>query len=241
MLCTQISIMWYPALCTVLFICSITAQDEVTAYIRPTTFVAGEGSGLRSFSCRLSSSAEISTINFLEGTTQLATTRINNTGFISIDSMSENNNTKFICQIVTLGGSGMVLFSSPALFLVQGVLSPPPDLKIVNVNSRLRSLLWNPPFTLDITDQDPDISNYRVCFNLSSADAQECMVTTMTSYRFLNIRLSLHFFVTAINIVGESTESNMLHLACDSDTGMYYHLYAYSICIRLSYCRSRYN
>lgn len=233
--------LWYSALSTVLFICSITAQDEATASIRPAIFVTGEGSGLRNFSCTLSASAQISTINFLDGTTQLTTTRINDTGFISIDSVSENNNTEFICQIVILGESTIpVRLSPPALFLVQGVLSPPLDLEIVNVNSRLRSLSWNPPFTLDITDQDPDISNYRVCFNLSS-DAQDCTVTTMPLYRFLNIRLSLHFFVTAINIVGESAESNVLHQACDSDTGRHPCIYICIIIYKFHIARTRYN
>ena len=225
MRCRVECIMWY-LLCSVLLICSTSAQDEVTAYIRPAIFVASEGSGLRNFSCRLSSSAEISTINFLKGATQLVTTRINDTGFLSIDSMSENNDTEFTCQIVTQGESPMVLSSAPAQFLVQGVLSPPSNLEIANVNSRFRSLSWNPPFTLNITDQDPDISNYRVCFNFSS-DAQDCVVTTMTLYRFVNVRLSLDFFVTAINIVGESAQSHVLHQACDGDTGMYSSVYIF--------------
>ncbi len=69
-----------------------------------------------------------------------------------------------------------------------------------------KHLTWTPPFTLDITDLDPDIT-YRVCNN----DTNTCVDTADTSYIFLtsNTKFSVKFLVSACNPVGCSDNSTI--------------------------------
>ena len=76
-------------------------------------------------------------------------------------------------------------------------------------------LLWEAPESLDITDIEPDISNYRICTNLSGV----CSNTTEFEHVFPNVRIPIEFSVTAINIVGESNASVAIYEPCDPSTG----------------------
>ena len=86
---------------------------------------------------------------------------------------------------------------------------------IVNQGASHRRLFWEAPETLDITDIEPDISNYRICTNLSGV----CIDTTDLEHVFPNVRIPIEFSVTAINVVGESNASIAIWEPCDPTTG----------------------
>ena len=130
---------------------------------------------------------------------------------ISIEPRMINNNTAILCTVQEVLGAQSCLANSS--FIVQGLLSPPPDLAIESRPQVMR-LAWNPPFTLDITNVDPDITGYRVCFTLSAINT--CILTEDTMYEYLNISLPLEFLVTALNMAGESNASSVTHQACDT-------------------------
>ena len=54
-----------------------------------------------------------------------------------------------------LHDAGTILLSS-----MTGILDPPINLTIVNQGASRRRLFWEAPESLDITDIEPDISNY---------------------------------------------------------------------------------
>ena len=76
-------------------------------------------------------------------------------------------------------------------------------------------LFWEAPESLDITDIEPDISNYRICTNFSGVYIN----TTELEYIFPNVRITIEFSVTAINVVGESNASIAIYEPCDPTTG----------------------
>ena len=76
-------------------------------------------------------------------------------------------------------------------------------------------LFWEAPESLNITDIEPDISNYRICTNLSGV----CIDTTELEHVFPDICITIEFSVTAINVVGESNASIAICEPCDPTTG----------------------
>ena len=85
----------------------------------------------------------------------------------------------------------------------------------MNQGASHRRLFWEAPESLDITDIEPDISNYRICTNFSGV----CINTTELEYVFPDVRIPIEFSVTAINIVGESNASVTIQEPCDPTTG----------------------
>ena len=76
-----------------------------------------------------------------------------------------------------------------------------------------RLLRWDAPETLDITNVDPDIQNYQICYNLS---ATEMTCTNVSSegereFKFSNVLVPLLFTVSAFNVVGEGSASTVVH------------------------------
>ena len=143
------------------------------------------------------------------------------TSNISISQSDVNKNTSILCLASVIQGTDVL--SSPAFFKVQGLLGPPPNLTLtvptdLQLEQRLeefvRVLIWDEPNTLNITDVEPDISHYQVCYNLSTA--LTCINITGREFIFLNVRINLLFTVTAVNVVGEGNGSTVIHWACDS-------------------------
>ena len=97
---------------------------------------------------------------------------------------------------------------------IQGLLDPPPNLTLSEADEQLTRLLrWDAPETLNITNVDPDIQNYQVCYNLSAA---EMTCTNVSSegereFKFSNVRVPLLFTVSAFNVVGEGSASTVVH------------------------------
>ena len=128
----------------------------------------------------------------------------------------ENNNTAIQCTVADLNSVPIVSNTSKLIFLnIQGLLGPLPNLSLSETDEQLSRLLtWNAPLTLDITNVDPDIEYYQVCYNLST----ELTCTNVSSvgeraFKFSNVRVPLLFTVTAFNVVGEGNESSIVHQA----------------------------
>ena len=141
---------------------------------------------------------------------------------LSIPASDENDHTAIQCTVVIV--NPLASNKSKLIFLnIQGLLSPPPNLTLSEADEQLTRLLtWNPPDTLDITNIDPDIGYYQVCYNLST----ELTCTNVSSvgereFKFSNVRVPLLFTVTAFNVVGEGNESSIVHQAsnCDNTGG----------------------
>ena len=103
-----------------------------------------------------------------------------------------------------------------------GLLAPPVALTVMNTNSSAIKLTWTPPFTLDITDVDPDISNYTVYItNTNTSKNGTVSVTKLdengvveTEYTFTGLPGEdpdpcpvYQFSVSAWNVVGEGERS----------------------------------
>lgn len=210
--------------------CTGLGQNAVVS-ISPSAFTAGlstNSSRRVTFTCTVSSNnTPIFAVNMLVDEMQdspgLEDRGINSfrldafTANLTIEPRIENNKTVISCLATLASGA---VFSAPLTFLVQGILSAPPDLEVITIDSRpnFKRLSWQPPYTLDITNVEQDITGYRVCFSFSATEV--CVLTEDTSYDFLSVRLPLEFLVTSINVVGESDASRVLHQACEADTGI---------------------
>lgn len=206
-------------------ICTGVAQDA-SAEIIPAVFISGLGKMPGVFVCCVSpNTVSVSTINFIVDELQenapevtsrgISATRVNQTtSELRIDPTIRNNFTNVICQVVLIP---LMVTKSQATFFVQGIVSSINDLQIMPTPIRpsINSLFWTPPFTLDITNTQPDIT-YRVC--LLYLDAQTlCTMTEDPSHEFSNVGIPQEFLVTAINIVGENAVSSISFPACMAD------------------------
>ena len=100
-------------------------------------------------------------------------------------------------------------------FPFTGLLESPSNLTRSEFNATHRQLTWSAPFTLDITDEDPDISGYSVCDNVTGS----CEMVTETEYTYLNLQVPVEFTVSALNVVGEGNASTVIHDPCNPDEG----------------------
>ena len=141
---------------------------------------------------------------------------------LSIPASKQNDNTSIRCSVLELDSNGIPtdFAVSKLIYLnIQGLLGPPPNLTLSYVDELLSRLLtWDAPDTLDITNVDPDIDFYQVCYNLST----EVTCTNVSSvgereFKFSNVRVPLLFTVTAFNVVGEGSESSVVHQASNCD------------------------
>jgi hypothetical protein len=138
-----------------------------------------------------------------------------------------NRNTTMVCVATAISPTGDLIgdTSEPALFKIQGLLDAPSNLMLSEAdNQRMRRLSWDKPFSLDITDVDPDIECYNVCYSLVNVTAEksQCTCVNQTEYTFLCVSVPLLFTVSALNVVGEGGDSSILHdgCGCTSTTGL---------------------
>lgn len=135
---------------------------------------------------------------------------------LSIPRTRENKNTAIHC--IANSFTSRDIPSSVAYFQVQCLLSEPPGLNIsASPNHRhMRILTWNEPETIDITDVDPDISHYRVCYNISG-EFSSCEITSERHYLLADVSVDIVFSVAAVNVVGIGNESTILHKSCNQE------------------------
>ena len=85
-----------------------------------------------------------------------------------------------------------------------------PSTSIIPLNESHRALVWDPPYTLDITNVSPDIQYYTLQENLTGVSPN----LTETEYHFLNLAVPITLSVSARNIVGKGEVATVLHQAC---------------------------
>lgn len=80
----------------------------------------------------------------------------------------------------------------------------PMNITTTSQNTTHNIVTWDKPFTLDITDVDPDIIGYTVCSTIR--DSHECSNVTATEFVIPKYYLDVNtdVTITARNIVGES-------------------------------------
>ena len=203
--------------------------------LTPLAFNASEGSNPVVFACSASLSGSIffsaNAVSVADQNVQQQrgiTVTVVNASFSILTILPHliNDNLTITCFLgSSLGG---VVFVD-ALLLVQGRLPAPPNLIIMEATQSpgLQELSWNPPFTLDLTDQDPDILGYRVCFTMPSVNADmessQCRITQALNYSFINVGLLLNFSVAALNPVGDGSSGVVVHQPCtDSEFSFYF-------------------
>lgn len=203
----------------------VISNDEL--FLHPESFVASEGSGKVNFTCSVFDRTPSTLVILVEGTEPteqerrirgIETTLTNSTTrLFSIESTAVNNNTELSCLAVfDLQGQR----SLPSILQVQGLLSPPTELRTAELTANLQRLSWTAPFTLDITGIERDIAGYRVCFSLSELEVIMCNFTQDLFFDFLNFGFTLKFNVTALNVVGESNVTTFTRQPCNpSGTG----------------------
>ena len=90
------------------------------------------------------------------------------------------------------------------------------------------SITWEPPFTLDITGEDPDITGYCVDVINSTSSVtlhSQCGITETTFTFPIPTDTNCHaynFSVTPVNIVGNGTEDTTSYIGVQAST--YVHL-----------------
>ena len=136
-----------------------------------------------------------------------------------------NMNTTIECLATIVSPTFIGYTSEPVLFKVQGLLDVPSNLLLSEADNQLmRRLSWDEPFSLDITDVDPDIECYNVCYSLVnvSAEKSQCTCVNQTEYTFLCVSVPLLFTVSAVNVVGEGEATSIPHngCSCTSTSGL---------------------
>ena len=107
--------------------------------------------------------------------------------------------------------------------LILGRLSAVGSLAITTLSDSTLSLTWEPPFTLDITGVDPDITGYCVDVINSTSTVRlhtQCGITE-SSFTFpIPEDADSHmynFTVIPVNIVGNGTENTISYIGGKSD------------------------
>ena len=134
-------------------------------------------------------------------------------------------NTTIRCVATAVSSTGYVIGASsdPVLFKIQGLLDAPLNLVLSEAASQhMRRLSWEEPFSLDITDVNPDMECYNVCYSLINIEKSQCTCVNQTEYTFPCINVALLFTVSAVNVVGEGEATSIPHngCSCTSTTGL---------------------
>ena len=144
---------------------------------------------------------------------------------LNISARSDNNNTRIMCRAID-SDQGSFTNSREIFLAIQGLLDAPPNVSLSDSEADgglTRVLSWDMPASLDITDIDPDIQSYQICYmySISGNPIDTCISVSSSErreFRFVNVRVPLLFTVTAINVVGEGPASSIIHqpTGCDN-------------------------
>ena len=86
-----------------------------------------------------------------------------------------------------------------------------PSTEFVTINESYLSFEWAAPFTLDITDVDPDIQFYTFEESLTGSSVN---VTEVGDFVFPLLAVTVDFSVSAWNIVGKGATASATHQPC---------------------------
>ena len=222
---------------TIVIILTKEKQAQPTAVITPRGYNASlNPEGSFTFQCDATGadSVQWSVDGVLASRDDLKDRGISESGIITVDEATRSmrrtlsivkNINNSIINITCIASSFSPLgidFSEPVFFKLQGLLDAPSSPMVSEPkNQHMRRLSWNEPFSLDITDVNPDISHYKVCYKLVDANKSQCVLVNQTEFIFLNINVPLLFTVSAVNVVGEGNASSILYdeNGCTNTTG----------------------
>ena len=109
------------------------------------------------------------------------------------------------------------------ILILTGLLDEVKDVNI-SINCSSITLTWQPPFSLDITDTDPDMTFCVEVYNVSEGERTPlhhlglCSIvapqyTLLTSNSVLGSVLEYQFIITAVNVVGRGVPSDPIDTA----------------------------
>ena len=101
------------------------------------------------------------------------------------------------------------------LFNYIGLLTAPTNMQASQPNSSAIHLNWEPPFTLDITNVDPDISGYTVSITNTNTNVTSERNVIKAEFLFQEEENDTHygyysFSVSALNPVGVGEKSDAI-------------------------------
>ena len=98
---------------------------------------------------------------------------------------------------------------------IAGLLQVSMNIITASYNTSHNIIIWAEPFTLDITDVDPDIIGYTVC--ISVRDVHECGNVTATEVIVPKYYFDVNIMITAWNIIGESPAALYSIIPCTDE------------------------
>ena len=90
-----------------------------------------------------------------------------------------------------------------------GLLAAPSNVTATTTDTGVTTIMWEPPFTLDITNVDPDITGYRI-YKWTSDGLVPIANRTATNFTFSDAIPCINgsnYLVSAFNPVGEGNRS----------------------------------
>ena len=164
------------------FQCDVTGSDNIQWLVdgRPSTTQENRGRGI--------SQSTVITVDEAIDSFRIS---------LSILRNITNRNTTIVSATLSTG-EVRGISSDPIQFQIQDFLDAPSNIMLSEAaNQCMKRLSWDEPFSLDITDVDPDIEYYNVCYSLVnvSAEKSQCTCVNQTEYTFLCVSVrssSLH-------------------------------------------------
>ncbi len=128
---------------------------------------------------------------------------------------------------ITRGGFYVATSVETAQYSIQGLLQMHPNVTYSSYNATHNLIQWLEPFTLNITDIDPDIENYTVCShqNTTKRTLIGCTNSSVPPIFLPKYSVDIFLLITAWNIVGESNNSVALHIAPCGNSSTYHSIH----------------
>ena len=98
--------------------------------------------------------------------------------------------------------------------LITGVLGEPQNVTSIHLNLTHTRINWLPPYTLNITDIEPDIQQYTVCVSIADI-SHYCFNSTARELILPNLNVHKEVNVSAWNGLGEGETAELSVDACE--------------------------
>ena len=104
-------------------------------------------------------------------------------------------------------GYALLKYFSFTLCLSVGRLAAPSNVQAATTDTGVTTIMWEPPFTLNITDVDPDITGYGIYKWTSDVAIANTTATNFTFSDAIPCINGSNYLVSAFNPVGEGNRS----------------------------------
>lgn len=101
--------------------------------------------------------------------------------------------------------------------MILGLLDEPRDIGSKAFNVTHTKIYWQAPFTLNVTDVEPDILDYTVCISIDTIITNSTCMNESTKLEAVipNFNVHKNISVSAWNALGEGKAGQLLLDACD--------------------------